>query len=59
MAFFMEKVPGCFFFVGSANREKKLDASHHHPLFDFDEKALSQGVAIMTASVMDLLNNPL
>ena len=55
----MELVPGCFFFIGSANSEKKLDASHHHPLFDFDEEALPQAVAIMTASAMDLLNNPL
>ncbi len=59
MAFMMELVPGCFFFIGSANSEKKLDASHHHPLFDFDEEALPQAVAIMTASAMDLLNNPL
>jgi amidohydrolase len=59
MAFMMELVPGCFFFIGSANSEKKLDASHHHPLFDFDEQALSQAVAIMAASAMDILNNPL
>ncbi|HBG74303.1 MAG TPA: amidohydrolase [Anaerolineae bacterium] len=59
MAFMMELVPGCFFFIGSANSEKKLDASHHHPLFDFDEQALSQAVAILAASAMDILNNPL
>lgn len=59
MAFMMEMVPGCFFFIGSANSKKHLDASHHHPLFDFDEQALSIGVAIMTASVVDLLNNPI
>jgi amidohydrolase len=59
MAFMMELVPGCFFFVGSANSEKNLDASHHHPLFDFDEQALPEAVAIMTASVMDLLSNPI
>jgi len=39
-AFLLEKVPGCFFFVGSANPEKGLDAGHHHPKFDFDEVAL-------------------
>lgn len=59
MAFMMELVPGCFFFIGSANSEKHLDASHHHPLFDFDEQALTQAVAIMLASVIDLLNNPI
>jgi len=40
MAFMLEKVPGCYFFVGSANREKGLDYGHHHPKFDFDERAL-------------------
>jgi amidohydrolase len=58
MAFMMEKVPGCFFFIGSANHEKNLDASHHHPRFDFDEQALTKAVSIMAAATMDLLKNP-
>jgi len=55
-AFLLEKVPGCFFFVGSANPEKGLDAGHHHPKFDFDEVALPRAAALMTATVMDLLS---
>lgn len=58
MAFIMEEVPGCYIFVGSANHEKRLDASHHHPRFDFDENALINGVSLLTASSFDLLNNP-
>jgi amidohydrolase len=54
-AFILEKVPGCFFFIGSANHEKGLDASHHHPKFDIDETALPVGAALMTAAVMDIL----
>jgi amidohydrolase len=54
-AFILEKVPGCFFFIGSANHEKGLDASHHHPKFDIDESALPVGAALMTAAVMDIL----
>jgi metal-dependent amidase/aminoacylase/carboxypeptidase family protein len=56
-AFILEKVPGCFFFIGSANQEKGLDASHHHPKFDFDEAILPRAAALMIASVVDLLNN--
>jgi len=56
MAFIMEKVPGCFFFIGSANKEKGLDAGHHHPRFDIDEQSLVNGIALMTASVMDILS---
>jgi amidohydrolase len=54
-AFILEKVPGCFFFVGSANKEKGLDAGHHHPKFDFDEAALPRAAALMSAAVMELL----
>lgn len=54
-AFILEKVPGCFFFIGSANPEKGLDASHHHPKFDIDETALPMGAALMTATILDLL----
>ena len=55
-SFLLEKVPGCFFFVGSANPEKGLDAGHHHPKFDFDEAALPSAAALMTATVISLLS---
>jgi amidohydrolase len=55
-AFLLEKVPGCFFFIGSANPEKGLDAGHHHPKFDFDEVILPCATALMTASVIDLMS---
>jgi len=54
-AFIMEKAPGCFFFIGSANKEKDLDASHHHPRFDFDEGALPRGAALMASAVAEFL----
>jgi amidohydrolase len=47
MAFMMNDVPGCYFFVGSANAEKQLDFPHHHPRFDIDERVLVQGAALM------------
>jgi amidohydrolase len=46
MSFFLEKVPGCYFFLGSANAAAGLDYPHHHPRFDFDETALGIGVEI-------------
>ena len=56
MAFMMQLVPGCYFFVGSANPEKGLTAPHHHPRFDIDEAALPRAVASMTAVAMDYLS---
>jgi amidohydrolase len=55
MAFMMDDIPGCYFFIGSSNPEKGLDAKHHHPRFDFDESALTTGAALMTAAILDLL----
>jgi amidohydrolase len=55
-AFLLEKVNGCFFFVGSANKERHLDYGHHHPKFDFDEEALIHGSALMAAAALDILN---
>jgi len=55
MAFMMKDIPGCYFFVGSANPEKGMDASHHHPRFDIDEASLPQAAALMAASVAKLL----
>jgi amidohydrolase len=46
-AFFLQEVPGCYFFLGSANVERGLSAPHHNPRFDFDEDALPLGVAIL------------
>ncbi|NJP11727.1 MAG: amidohydrolase [Leptolyngbyaceae cyanobacterium RU_5_1] len=51
MSFFLQEVPGCYFFLGSANAEKDLAYPHHHPRFDFDETALSMGVEIFVRCV--------
>ncbi|MDO8754714.1 MAG: amidohydrolase [Anaerolineales bacterium] len=55
MGYMQEKVDGCYFMIGSANDEKKLNYNHHHPKFDFDEQALISGVALMSAAAADLL----
>jgi amidohydrolase len=55
MAFMQEKVPGCFFFVGSNDKARHLDYGHHHPKFDFNEEALIRASALMAAAAMDVL----
>ncbi len=47
MSEFLNRVPGCFFFIGSANAEKGLNAPHHNPHFDIDEEAMPMGVAVL------------
>jgi amidohydrolase len=55
MAFFLAAVPGCYFFLGSANPEKGCDQPHHSPGFDFDEAALPIGVQVLQQVVFDFL----
>ncbi|RUS57426.1 peptidase M20 [Kurthia sp. 3B1D] len=41
-AYFLEQRPGSYFFVGSNNDDPATQYPHHHPRFDFDERALLQ-----------------
>ncbi|MDH3944429.1 MAG: amidohydrolase, partial [Anaerolineae bacterium] len=56
MAFLMDDIPGCYFFVGSSNPRKGLGYGHHHPKFDFDEDAMPRAAALMAAAAIDLLS---
>ncbi len=58
-AFFMQDVPGCDFFLGSANASRGLDAPHHNPRFDVDEEVLSVGAGVMLQAVAQYLFRPL
>ncbi len=44
---FLQNVPGCFAWVGSANAARGLDAPHHSPRFDIDEAALGIGADLL------------
>ena len=47
MSVYLERVPGCFVFVGSANPSRGLSEPHHSPRFDFDEDALLVGTEFL------------
>lgn len=55
MSFFMDDIPGAYFFVGSANPAKGLDYPHHHARFDIDEDSLPIGVALGAAAIGNYL----
>jgi amidohydrolase len=52
MSEFLNRVPGCFFFVGS--RKEGPLRPHHSPEFDIDERALPVGVTLMEAVIREL-----
>jgi amidohydrolase len=47
----MDDIPGCFFFVGSANSGRGLNYPHHNPRFDIDEAAFPIAASILAQAV--------
>ena len=54
-SYFAKEVPGFFYWLGVANRERGITAGNHTPDFDADEKCLATGVKTMAALVIDYL----
>ena len=46
-AYFLQKVPGAFAFIGAGNVERGITAPHHAPSFDIDESALPIGTELL------------
>ncbi len=46
-AYFLQRVPGAFFFLGAGKREKETTFAHHHPRFNIDEDVLPLGSALL------------
>ena len=54
-AYFANKVPSVFYFLGIRNEEKGIIYPEHNSLFDIDEDALPIGVAIQCEVAMNYL----
>jgi amidohydrolase len=54
MSYFLDRVPGCFAFVGSA-RADGTSSSHHSPTFDVEEAALGIGAELLTQTAVRYL----
>ncbi len=52
MAYFLERVPGCYFLVGAGDPAQNVRAPHHHPEFDIDERCLGVGVAAVSHALL-------
>lgn len=50
-AYYLEKVPGTFFFTGAEPKGEVFP--HHHPKFDFDENAMLIAAKTLGAAVID------
>jgi amidohydrolase len=55
-SFFAQRVPSCFYTLGCSGGPQ-TSHPHHSSLFDIDERALPNGVAMMTALALDAPRN--
>lgn len=54
-AFFLEKIPGCYFHLGTKNPKWEVSHDLHNGLFDIDERALPLGAAILAHTALNTL----
>ncbi|HEX2172681.1 MAG TPA: amidohydrolase [Dehalococcoidia bacterium] len=55
VAFFLDAVPGCYFFLGGADPKVGVGPSHHRGDFDIDESCLPLGTAVLAGTVFRYL----
>lgn len=56
-AYYLQKVPGTFFYVGGENPEINANYPHHHPNFDVDERSILVIGKLFVSAVFDYLSN--
>ncbi|HZK01221.1 MAG TPA: amidohydrolase [Tissierellaceae bacterium] len=54
-AYYMEKIPSFFGFLGTVNKEKGIKYTNHHAEFTVDEDVLHRGSALYAQFAMDFL----
>ena len=54
-SYYLEKVPGTFFFTGAGNVQKSITHPHHHPKFDIDETSMLIAAKVMATSAIHFL----
>jgi len=58
MSQFLNRVPGCYILVGASDPAQPMHSPHHSPTFDFDERMMPTGVALLAgAAVQWLIEN--
>lgn len=55
-AYFQQKIPGVYFFLGGSNFEKGIIAMNHAPNFKVDEECIRTGVKSFSSFIIERLN---
>lgn len=55
-SYYLQRVPGSFFYTGTRNENFKADFPHHHSKFDIDEKGMLNAVKVFLQATEDFFN---
>lgn len=58
VAYFWQRLPGCYAFIGSAKTDGSSVAPHHNAKFDLDESAMEIGAEFLVCSARRALQGP-
>jgi amidohydrolase len=53
---FLNRAPGCFVLLGAWDQGKPINSPHHSPTFDWDERVLSTGAALLAGAAIHYLS---
>ena len=57
-AFMLERVPGCYLFIGNGAGDERGACMVHNPAYDFNDDNIRTGAAYWVALVQELLSSP-
>lgn len=52
-SYYLQRVPGCFMFVGAGGEQCGAVYPHHHPRFDIDERSMLKSAQLMVGMAED------
>ncbi|MDO5341271.1 MAG: amidohydrolase [Bacteroidia bacterium] len=54
---YSQKIPACFYRLGTANPDKGIDSKQHTATFDIDENAMQLGIGLMSYLTLKIIEN--
>ena len=55
VSYFLNKIPGCVFRLGTRNETKNMIYGLHHPKFNVDEEAITYGIGLQLKNILEYL----
>ena len=54
---YSQKIPACFYRLGTANPDKNICSKQHTATFDIDENAMQLGIGLMSYLTLKIIEN--